>query len=97
MNAATNGRITGRHGCFCLQKSKIESTRLVWLDALPALQVAYLRAFFGCVDSNLRFGDDRAFAFHADTVGKSDLWHLLVAFECLVDTDAGEGHGSGKC
>ncbi len=88
--------ITRRHGRLCLQYSQTESTGLVWLDALPALQVAYLRAFFGFDDSFLRFGDDRTFGFLAFTVGESDLWHLLVAFECLVDTDACESHGSGK-
>jgi hypothetical protein len=65
------------------------------LFALPALQVAYLRAFFGCDDAVLRYGDDRTCAFFAFTVGKSDLWHDLVALECLADTDACESHGSG--
>jgi hypothetical protein len=29
-------------------------------------------------------------------MGESDLWHLLVAVECLADTDVCECHGTGK-
>jgi hypothetical protein len=41
-------------------------------------------------------GDDRTFDFLAVTMGESDLWHLLVAVECLADTDVCECHGTGK-
>lgn len=88
--------ITRRHGRLCVQYSQTESTGLVRLDSLPALQVAYLCTFLGFDDASFRFGDDRTFGFLAFTVGESNLWHLLVAFECLVDTDAGESHGSGE-
>ena len=70
---------------------------MVWLDALPALQVAYFRALFCFDDSTPWFGDDRTFDFLAVTMGESDLWHLLVAVERLADTDVCECHGSGKC
>lgn len=67
---------------------------MVRLGALPAIQVAYLRAIFGLDDTYIRCGDDRAFDFLAGTVGKSCLWHLLVSFECLADTDACESQRS---
>lgn len=90
------GRVIGQRGCFCVQKSKFESARVVWLGALPTLQVAYLRAIFGGDDARLQFGGDRTFFFAAVTIGQSNLRYVLVALECLGDTDARESHGSGK-
>ena len=66
------------------------------MDTLSALQVAFFRALFCFDDCIPWFGDDSTFGFLAVTMGESDLWHLLVAVECLADTDVCECHGSGK-
>ena len=56
----------------------------------------YFRALF-CFDVSIPwFSDDRTFNFLAVAMGESDLWHLLVAVECLAYTDVCECHGSGK-
>ena len=66
------------------------------MDTLSALQVAYFRAL-SCFDDCIPgFGDDSTFDFLAVTMGEPDLWYLLVAVECLADTDVCECHGSGK-